>query len=308
MSVPPVLVIASTTVRTAAQAAQSCGDISAVGAAGEALVELRGAGALEAPVPGQRPEPGAADHRPRRVGRVGHEAGELAHRVGDVDDVVVDAAGQQREVAELAPARVVGQLEGPGLDDLEPELLGRRREGAGVGQARRIGPGEQQHARRQPRAARNCAMASAIIDRLGMVWRRFGGAVLGAQRVVGVADVEEEEVVALPERGRHRLDLVERQVEQHGPRRRRRDGRDRRPRRRRACAPRARCAASARGRGSSPRRSRPAAPSIGGMRRRQAEPGVLAAVLVGRVAVAGEVEDRDGAVLRRRRRERGQAS
>ena len=53
-SMPPVLVIASTTVRTAAQAAQSCGDISASERRAKRWLSCGPTGALPGPVPGQQ--------------------------------------------------------------------------------------------------------------------------------------------------------------------------------------------------------------------------------------------------------------
>ena len=248
-------------------------------------------------MPGQRLEPGAADHRPRRVGRIGHEAGELAHRVGDVDDVVVDPAGQQREVAELAPAQVVGQLEGPGLDDLDPELLGRGFEGAGVGQARRIGPGEQQHlaASRAPRGTAPWRRRSSTGS--GKVWRRAGAQCWARSASSGWRMLKRRRSSRSPSAAADRLDPASGRSSSTARGAARRDGRDRIL----AVGKPALLEPDARASGAAEdlrlgdrqlRRPRSGAPAA------QAEPGIRAAVLVGRIAVAGEIEDRDGAVLR----------
>ena len=90
----------------------------------EPAVHLRGALALPGPVPGLRNQPRRANHRTRGVGLVGHIAAELAVRVGHIDDVVVVAGRQQGDIALVAQARVVGEQEGPDVDDVRAKTLG----------------------------------------------------------------------------------------------------------------------------------------------------------------------------------------
>ena len=79
---------AATSALPAIQAAQSCARHRPLGGLGEAARHLRRAVALELRMPGQRHQPGVADHRPRQHGAVRQGARELAVAVDHPDGVV----------------------------------------------------------------------------------------------------------------------------------------------------------------------------------------------------------------------------
>ena len=143
------------------------------GLAQETARQLRRAVALVERAPGLRHQPVAAQHGPRQHGAVRHLARELALRVEHHDGVVVAVGSEQAHVAQVALARIVGQLERALGDRLDAEALGRALE-RGVQQAVAGSGPCSTSGRLHLRCTSSCAIASICIAWLGRVCSRCG--------------------------------------------------------------------------------------------------------------------------------------
>jgi hypothetical protein len=215
---------------------------------------------------------------------------------------VLGPAGQQGDVAVLAPPRVVGQLEGSGPGDPQAELRRRAGEGGGGRGALRILARQHQN----PAPVPDRQILRQRIRQHGAAGQgvqQHRGAALGPQPVVRVADVEQDQVVAAAQRRHDRLQPVQWQVEQNRARAGGAHGCDRiragdftggkfqllklepHPQRAAAHPALAQCRA-----GAVNRRHLVA----------QRQPGIAALMLVGGIFGAAEIENREQRLFRRR--------
>ena len=161
----------------------------------EAAGELRRTVARPGPVPGFGDQALGAHHRTRAHGVVGHAARKLAVAVGDEDDVVVGARGQQADVAELALARVVAEHEVLLRHDLQAQPARGVLEGGADELVVVERPLQQQH-------VAPLLEHQELRDRVGLhavVGQRViqvGLALRLAQRVVRRRDVEQQQLAS----------------------------------------------------------------------------------------------------------------